>query len=114
MDGCFRVVRMEYGGAGHQDICTGFYKAGCVLRGDAAVDLDEGLESSVVDHATEVANFLEGMRNELLTTETGIDAHDQHQVDILHYIRQELSGGMRVKPPTGFHTQSFFLLALRA
>src|SRR5260221_12007771 len=105
MDGCFRAARIEYGGGGHQDIWTGFYKAGCVLRGDAAVDLVEGLESSVVDHATEVANFLEGMRNELLTTETGIDAHDQHQVDILQYIRQELGGGMRVKGHTGFHAQ---------
>ena len=76
MNGCFRIGGAEYGVTGYEAVGSGFYKAGSVLDSDAAIDPDQGFQAPVMYHAAEIADLLEGMRNEYLSTKTGIDTHN--------------------------------------
>src|SRR6185437_10930474 len=61
-------------------------------------------------HAAEVTDLLEGMWNELLAAETGVDAHDEYGVEVMQDIAQQFDGGTGVKGNTGLHSERFDLL----
>src|SRR6185437_11558359 len=92
VDSGFRVGRTEHGITCDQDVGARFDQAGCVLQCHSAVDLDQCIETPVVDHPAQVAYLLKGMGNEFLTAETGVDAHHQHSVQVLENIAQQVGG----------------------
>ena len=63
MDRFFWVAGVEHGAACYEDIGAGFTEAAAIVDGDAAIDLDEGVEASVVDHTAEVTDLLEDRKS---------------------------------------------------
>src|SRR5690606_32390791 len=44
-----------------------------------------------------LAQLVEGARDELLAAETGVDAHQQHHVDLVHHVLQAVQRGGRIE-----------------
>ncbi len=72
--------------AGYQYVGAGSENLARVFERNASIDLNERPETAIVDHALQVTDFLEGVGDKFLATESGIDAHDQNSVEILQNI----------------------------
>src|SRR5690606_9571519 len=50
-----------------------------------------------IDQGPRFAQLVDGAGNELLATETGVDAHEQDHVDLVHHVFQQVQRGRRVE-----------------
>src|SRR5690606_14196395 len=72
-----------------------------VLHVDAAVDLQADFATAGIDQRTRFAQLVEGAGDELLPAETGVDAHQQDHVDLVHHVLEHVQRGSRVEHQTG-------------
>src|SRR5690606_39371486 len=92
---------VEDGRAGDEGVGTGRGDLADVLRIDAAVDLQADLATAGVDQRTRLAQLVEGAGNELLPAKTGVDAHQQHHVDLVHHVLEHVQRRRRVEHQAG-------------
>ena len=82
-DGGAEVGLAEEGGAGDEGICAGGEALGGGLRVDAAVDLDFEAEFFLFSPLGGGLDFWEGFGDEGLSAESGVNGHDEEEVDVL-------------------------------
>jgi hypothetical protein len=78
----FRVTLAENRVAGDQQLGSRFDDAGDRIVSDAAVHFNPITEAQFLAKFFQAANLAEGVRDELLAAEAGIDAHDE---DMVHH-----------------------------
>ena len=79
---------MEYIASCHQYVHTGLNQSWGRLVLYAAIHLYQCLRTALVYEFTQSLCLLNGVLYELLSTETGIDAHQQHHIDVADDIFQ--------------------------
>src|SRR5487761_201034 len=90
--GCDPFLVAEHGIARDEDSGACFDHQRRRLGIDAAIDLD----LDVGRHRPHAANLLGALRDELLTTESGLDGHHIDGGDVWQYLAQRLDRGRRV------------------
>ena len=75
---------LEHRGAGDESVGAGARRLGRDLRRDAAVDLD--IDRAAARHGAQVAHLVEGVGNEFLAAEAGIDRHDEDEIDDVDHV----------------------------
>ena len=73
---------IEDGTASDDDVGPGFDDLASGTWLDTPVDLEVDIEAGIVNHVADLGELGRGRGNEALPTEPGIDAHDEHQVDV--------------------------------
>ena len=91
----------EGGGAGDQHIGAGGDRLARGFGVDAAVDLDEDVEVFLGDAVGDRLDLLELAGDELLPAEARVDAHHQHEVDVLEHIIERLGRGRGIERHAG-------------
>jgi hypothetical protein len=96
------VGRGEHRRAGHQHVRAGGGDRADVVELDPAVDLDvDRGAAGVVEHAPQRGDLVEHRRDERLAAEAGVDAHQQHHVDVGQHPAQRLERRRRVEHRDG-------------
>jgi len=72
---------------------------------DPAVDLDLDVEVLLNDAARDRLDFLQLTGEEFLAAEAGVDAHHQHEVDVLEHVIEHLGRGRRIERHAGLLTE---------
>lgn len=87
-----RVVSTEYTCTGHNYIGTrsSAFRRRAVI--DAAVHFNKRRRAAVFDKTTQTGNLVESARNEALPAKTGVDAHQQHHVDVGDDVFEQTDG----------------------
>src|SRR4030088_2160551 len=92
------VVRAaEYGAAGDEGVGTGRSDALDVLDLDAAVDLEPDIPARGVNELARALHLLQRRVNEALAAKAGIDAHDEHQIDLVENVFEHLERSCRIE-----------------
>lgn len=104
------VGSSEDGATGNEGVGTSLYEL--LARGavDAAVDLDEGVAAAFCNHRAEALHLLEALGNELLTAETGVDAHKEDKVNVGNDVFEHADGSGGVEGNTSLHAFGVDLL----
>ena len=76
----------EHGGTGDEGVDPGLGDFTDVGRTNAAIDLQANIAAGRLDDLADMARLVQHVGDELLPAETGVDAHDQDQVDQIHQI----------------------------
>src|SRR5450759_4862129 len=100
-DGRLVVPGAEDGGAGDEGVGPGARYLGDVIRFHAAIDFEHDLAPREVYAAADFGQFDERMRDELLPAETGIDRHDQHQVEPVEHMIEIVERRSRIEYQAG-------------
>src|SRR5690606_14468624 len=67
----------------------------------AAVDFQADVAPAGIDQGSRLAQLAEGRRNELLAAKTGVDAHQQDHVDLVHDVPERVQRSGRVEYQAG-------------
>lgn len=96
----------ENGGTGYEDFCTGFGTGSDGGGIHPAVDFDRDTPSGGLKIAVaarlDFTDFFNGAGNELLTAEPGVDAHQENEVDFVHFVVKVREGRRRIKDEPRF------------
>ena len=109
-DGFLRARGFEYKTARHEGIrpCSKEPAAGIEI--DPAVDFYARRTAAPGEEGAQLADFLQGMRNERLPAEAGIDAHEQDDVEVLEDVLQGVDGRMGIEGNACLHACRLDLL----
>ena len=91
-DDLLRVGGTEDIGAADKHVDTRLYQARSRLALHAAIYLNQRLTAFLVNHPTQALHLVDGILDELLSAEAGIDTHEQHHVNITKDILQHTNG----------------------
>src|SRR5690606_5189268 len=95
------VGRAEHGRTSHEGVRTGRMDDTDVVDFHAAVDFQtDGLAAGLdpgVDATAGFPQFLQRRRDELLAAETGVDRHEQDDVQLVHDVVHPVQGSGRVE-----------------
>lgn len=80
--------------ASFHDVCDGF-------QVNSTIYFNTEIEFALDAHASECGNFVQGIGNEFLAAEAGIDAHDQDVVDEVEDFRESFDGGGGIEDNAG-------------
>lgn len=101
---------VKHAAAGNQYIRSRMDNTGGIFQGNTPVNFYMDVQAQLMNHFPELFDLLEGMRYEGLPSESGIDAHDQHGIDILQDLRKRMDGSMGIDGDPRLHTQGLNLL----
>jgi hypothetical protein len=87
--------------AGHEGVGAGVGHAADVVDLDAAVDLEPDVAPAGVDELARLLDLAQRAVDEALAAEAGVDAHDQHQVDLVDHPLQHVQRRRRVEHQPG-------------
>lgn len=103
-DGSGPVVSSEDGTAGDEEGRTGVFDGLDGLGIDAAIDFDDSRRiAGLFQERLGLADLIDGIGNELLAAEAGVDAHDEDHVQLPGQAGQSRYGGRRVEGDAAFH-----------
>ena len=78
---CGHVFRSEDCGTRNEYVRSAFYQHLCIGKSHSSVYLDEEIELFFIPYLIQFADFKGRVRDELLSSEARVYAHDEHQVD---------------------------------
>lgn len=110
MDGGYWVGGTEYVAAADKDICSGADEAWGRFVLHATVYLDEGVRLALVDELAQTLRLVDGLLDELLTSEARVDAHQEDEVDIADNILEHAHRCSRIKGHSGLHAGIVYFL----
>lgn len=103
-DGSGPVVSSEDGTAGDEEGRTGVFDGLDGLGIDAAIDFDDSRRiAGLFQERLGLADLIDGIGNELLAAEAGVDTHDEDHVQLPGQAGQSRYGGRRVEGDAAFH-----------
>lgn len=103
-DGSGPVVSSEDGTAGDEEGRTGVFDGLDGLGIDAAINFDDSRRiAGLFQERLGLADLIDGIGNELLAAEAGIDTHDEDHVQLPGQAGQSRYGGRRVEGDAAFH-----------
>src|SRR5882762_5890821 len=92
------IVRAaEYRAAGDEGVGTGGRDAADVVDLDAAVDLEPDIPARGVNEFARALDLPQRRVNEALATKARIDAHDEHQIDLIENVLEHLERSGRIE-----------------
>ena len=80
------VGSTEHAASRHNRVGTSLDHHPGILRGDTAVNLNPRVDTPGIAHGLQHPRLLDLARDELLSAESGVDTHQQHQVDVLKHV----------------------------
>ena len=97
-----RIIRgIENRGTGHKGVGPRRSNLADVLDTDAAVDFQPYRQAASPDLRARLAQFRQGARNERLSAETRVDAHEQHHVELVHDVVHVVQRRRRIEHQAG-------------
>ena len=107
-DGAFEVFCGEQRVAGDKGVRARFHAYGGGFGVDAAVHLQTGAgraggAGAAVQGVGDVRDFVPHFGDEFLPAESGIDGHDQHEVNFGEEMPDKFGGGSGVEGDAGLH-----------
>ena len=92
---------LKDGTSSNEHINTGLADLLDVVNLDAAIDLETAVDASVIDHLASLAGLLKSGGDEGLSTETGVDAHEEDDVELVQNELGVVQGGGGVEDEAG-------------
>ena len=110
MDGLLGRGALEDVAAGDEDVDTGLYKLWSCLTLHATINLDEGLAATLGNELSKLTDFLEGVLDEGLTAESGIDAHQKYHFNVAYNVLEHRDGRGGIQSDASLHAGIMNLL----
>ncbi len=96
------VVRLtEDGRAGDEGVGTRARDLADILDVDPATRSRAGSPAGGIDQGARLAQLVQGTGNEFLAAKAGVDAHQQHHVDLVHHVLEHVQRGGRIEHQAG-------------
>ena len=94
----------------HEHVGSCLHERGGGVGVDTAIDLDEGVAACALDEFFELFDFLDGVLDELLAAEAGVDGHEEYHVYVLDDVFKHVDGGVGIEGDACFHACLVYLL----
>ena len=92
---------LEDGTSSNEHINTGLADLLDVVDLDTAIDLETAVDASVIDYLASLAGLVKSAGDEGLSTETGVDAHEEDDVELVQNELGDVQGGGGVEDEAG-------------
>ena len=77
---------------------------------DTTIHFDEGVTTSLQDEFLEAPHFLDGMLDELLSSKAWIDRHEEHHINVLDDVFEDIDRSVGIEGYASLHPCIVYLL----